>query len=205
MRKSEAKAAARAAGELFYVAEHICPHGHSPTIRYTSTGKCVACCKTEGVRYKAKRTVYSRANSSQVVARVTAWKKANPERVKQLCDAYRERNRDALRLKNLEYHKTHPTPKIDRRIRENNRRSRQHGAGGRYTKHDIEHLFETQGAKCGYCKASLKAGFQIDHIIPIVLGGSSNPSNLQLLCRSCNTSKGGKHPIDFAKARGLLV
>ena len=33
---------------------------------------------------------------------------------------------------------------------------------------------------------------EMDHVIPEFLGGSSDPSNIQLLCRRCNRSKGHK-------------
>jgi 5-methylcytosine-specific restriction endonuclease McrA len=32
----------------------------------------------------------------------------------------------------------------------------------------------------------------VDHIVPRVLGGTDSPDNLQVLCSSCNSSKGGR-------------
>lgn len=33
---------------------------------------------------------------------------------------------------------------------------------------------------------------EVDHIHPVSRGGSDDPANLQVLCKSCNTSKGAK-------------
>lgn len=37
--------------------------------------------------------------------------------------------------------------------------------------------------------------YHIDHIIPLNCGGTNDATNLQLLCNSCNTSKGARHII----------
>lgn len=42
----------------------------------------------------------------------------------------------------------------------------------------------------------------IDHVVPRSRGGSSEPSNLQLACKRCNTAKGAQMP---AHARVVAV
>lgn len=51
-------------------------------------------------------------------------------------------------------------------------------------------LIERDGNKCNMCH-SLEY-LSIDHIIPLSKGGSDDLTNLQILCRSCNSSKGDK-------------
>lgn len=51
-------------------------------------------------------------------------------------------------------------------------------------------IFERDGYKCKECKAV--DNLSIDHIIPVSKFGTDDDSNLQLLCRSCNSSKGAK-------------
>lgn len=77
-------------------------------------------------------------------------------------------------------------------------RAKRANAEGVHTGHDIKALFAHQRGTCPNCQALLiKRGpgkYHVDHIMPIALGGSNWPSNLQLLCPPCNMSKGAKHP-----------
>ena len=43
------------------------------------------------------------------------------------------------------------------------------------------------GGRCRHCGA--QAELQYDHIIPVAMGGSSGPENLQILCGPCNRRK----------------
>jgi len=42
---------------------------------------------------------------------------------------------------------------------------------------------------CSICKTT--KDLTVDHIVPLSAGGSTVISNLQVLCRKCNSSKGG--------------
>jgi 5-methylcytosine-specific restriction protein A len=54
-------------------------------------------------------------------------------------------------------------------------------------------LLRKQRHTCQLCGVnSIVSTIEIDHIIPIALGGTNRFENLQLLCRRCNRSKGSR-------------
>lgn len=54
---------------------------------------------------------------------------------------------------------------------------------------DVKHLVWTRDK--GRCRAcGDRSELQFDHIIPVAMGGSSDPANLQILCGPCNRRKG---------------
>lgn len=55
-------------------------------------------------------------------------------------------------------------------------------------------VISRDGEECARCGTSKK--LTIDHIIPRCLGGTNEISNLQLLCRACNSAKGDRG-IDY--------
>ena len=70
------------------------------------------------------------------------------------------------------------------------RKTRELKNGGTFTVLQWEILIWYTGGKCLDCKKV--TSLTVDHIIPISKGGSSNISNLQPLCRSCNGRKRDK-------------
>lgn len=52
-------------------------------------------------------------------------------------------------------------------------------------------LIERDGYQCKNCDS--QENLSIDHIIPLSRGGSDELSNLRILCKSCNSSKGDRY------------
>ncbi|MBM3980482.1 MAG: HNH endonuclease [Planctomycetes bacterium] len=49
------------------------------------------------------------------------------------------------------------------------------------------------GHRCEYCRAPevvFNFAFEVEHIVPVARGGTAEPNNLALACRSCNAYKG---------------
>lgn len=51
-------------------------------------------------------------------------------------------------------------------------------------------IFDRDGWECRRCGSH--RDLTVDHVVPRVKGGTDDPSNLQTLCGSCNSSKGAR-------------
>lgn len=210
------RAEALAAGLKYYFTGKPCPRGHVDT-RHVGGG-CVPCERErvrlqngksyrENAEYRKKAIADSRDRYAKI--------QADPNRVKVKNDSEKKRYRK--RLSDPEYalearekwrigkrNYTEKYPEATKALTQK-RRSRMLGADGHHKPSDIARIIKQQKHKCAYCRACLKGGYHIDHIMPLALGGSNWPSNLQGLCAPCNLSKGAKHPIDFAQEKGRLL
>lgn len=68
-----------------------------------------------------------------------------------------------------------------------------------------EYLRSRPKARCATPGCSKRKNLHADHILPLSRGGLHCRVNCQLLCRSCNFSKGGQDPIEWANRHGRLL
>lgn len=175
--------------------------------------KCKACTKEYDKEYR-------KLNFEQVKKRNAEWIEKNKEHYKEIRKAYwsnRRKNSEKQRLYDISYReKNKEKMKVvvaiwasknrESKIRsEHKRRVAKRCGTGVISKGIIEKLKLLQKGKCVCCGQPLGEDFQLDHIMPLALGGSNSDENLQLLKGLCNRQKRAKHPIDFMQQRGFLL
>jgi 5-methylcytosine-specific restriction endonuclease McrA len=183
--------AARMAGLGRYFTGSPCKNGHLSE-RFVGNRQCVECGRDRNAKFYAERQDEQRARS---VDYYHANKEARCE--------YGKNNRDKTRQAVAKWTKANPDKK---RAVENARRARQYAAGGTYSASDIAEILNGQRGRCAYCPTVLtRANRHIDHITALACGGTNDRRNLQLLCQPCNSAKGARDPIVFARSTGRLL
>ena len=123
----------------------------------------------------------------------------NKERKQSLCKAWNEKNRDKRReYTRIFQANNHQRVKKSRIASEAKRRS----VDGKFDDCHIQEIGNLQNWLCNNCQCDISSKYHIDHVIPIALGGTSWPENLQLLCPPCNMKKRCKSPSDWDMENG---
>lgn len=136
---------------------------------YSGHGKCITCVRIRQLEWYADNKARNYANSRQ-------FKVGNPERTRELHK--RERNT--------------PTGKARQRVHNLTRKARKKNAEGTFTPADVSAMLLKQKGCCNLCGCSILFKYHIDHIVALVNSGSNWPTNLQLLCPTCNMRKGAR-------------
>ena len=171
------RAIAKALNLSRYSNGKTCQFGHVSE-RFVETGHCVTCSYARREKYRS------------------------PEKAKLYSKRFRERHPEQSAARSAAWKVANPD-KVSAHNR--CRRARKAKAEGVHTAKDVLRLHERQQGRCAGCQVKLRPGYHVDHVVPLSGGGSNGPGNLQLLCRFCNLSKGAKHPIDWARSKGLLL
>lgn len=154
---------------------------------------------------KERASEYSRlhyqANKSRYAERHKAWVDVNQDRKREMDRQWRADNQEAVRSSRDNWKRQN----WGRVLASNrNRRSMQRMAQGTHTADDVQNLLSLQRNRCAHCSNKLTS-CHVDHITPLALGGSNWPSNLQILCPTCNMQKHAKDPIEWKQQCGMLI
>ena len=170
----------------------------------------------EKVRSRQKQ--WREENKDYYIEKMRAWHQNNKDRERQYAIEHQGRKRELERNRKranpsryAEAARNQRAKKPEKyraagRIAAHRRRVRRVGAEGNHTTADVAAIREKQKNRCAICRVDLrKVKAHEDHIIPISKGGSNWPSNIQLLCQTCNCRKSNKLPEQFARECGLLL
>lgn len=216
------RAEALALGAKTYFNGKPCRQGHLAP-RYAKNAQCLECSRVAAREWgqnnreavSRKNKSYYLSNKAQENARSSAYKSANKgkiseynfayyreniEAIKERDRLYNKANRKKIRDWNRAFHASNPLKNAEYHAK---RRARTLEADGFHTAEDIEHIIRAQKGRCAACRK--KRNLTVDHIIPLSKGGSNHPSNLQMLCKSCNSAKHANDPISFMQSRGYLL
>lgn len=185
--------AARAAGERHYSTGQRCKHDHEDK-RFVANGICVGCSVARAKKWLDARPGYEAAYKRDYRKRFPSKHKDANQRYCQRNPEKRRENHRRWREANLEYHRAYWAVYVS------NRRARVAKNGGFYTIDDVKLLREKQNNCCAACGQDGKK-LEVDHIVAVIRGGSNDPSNLQLLCRPCNASKGAREMDEWMASR----
>lgn len=218
------RAEARAKGLKRYFTGKPCCRSHLAE-RVTNNKMCVECHRYYQRGYykknveseKARTRATYKKDPERGIAYQRDYREKNPEKIRDMGRTYYEKNSDKIRTRNQSYYERNSEKlkalclewarlnPLKKRTYSSNRSARKRAAGGAHTDQDILEILKLQRHKCAYCRSGLKDKYHVDHIWPVIRGGTNDRRNLQVLCRPCNLKKHASDPMDFARRLGNLL
>jgi 5-methylcytosine-specific restriction endonuclease McrA len=143
----------------------------------------------DGLHHRCKhcRAEYNKTHKQQAGEYARRWRKAHPEQSRKLNTESRNRCKDTMRAYQLRWLRDHPDMKARQTAR---RRARKQNAEGSFTVQEWRTVKQAQDYRCKHCgRREPEIKLTVDHIVPLAQGGSNYISNIQALCRQCNSGK----------------
>jgi 5-methylcytosine-specific restriction endonuclease McrA len=147
-------------------------------------------------RIAKRKAEYVKANQDKIKSKSKIYREANKQKFaeylklpkrKETAKRWREKNQDKLKENVRRYRERHPGITG---VHSQNHLARAAANGGSFTLEEWQALCELYGNRCLACGESKP--LTVDHVIPRFKGGTNDISNLQPLCRNCNSRKGTK-------------
>lgn len=151
----------------------------------------------DGLSYRCRdcQRVYSAeryaADPGKAKLRATQWAACNPERRREIRDAYDGRNK----LKKTLYMRLWRAANPERAAAGNRLNQHRRRGAGRGDLRALSLITQAARGCCTYCGKS--AELTIDHVKPVIAGGDSCWDNVLPACRTCNSSKNRSEVADW--------
>ena len=147
------------------------------------------CKKCYGEENRERSRRWNRENAERHRASAKKWKSENLEKAKESGRRWRVDNKSRVRRNQKAWLDRNPEVKVDNKTK---RRHRKREAFKEPLPRGwISAQRKRQGGKCSGCaqRFNKRRKATVDHIVPLARGGKHEPTNCQLLCLSCNTTK----------------
>lgn len=148
-------------------------------------------------RICAKHRTYYRRNTDRFAVYYKTYYQNNADKVKSRVTQHYREIPEQHRRRMKAYYQRHPE---QFNVYSERRRARKAQTGGSYTPQEWKSLKAGYGSVCLCCgRGEPDIKLHADHVVPLSKGGRNDISNIQPLCRFCNSSKGTK-TIDYRPA-----
>ena len=121
---------------------------------------------------KEQKRIYFQKNKERLTLNNKSYVQQHLENMREYCRKWKRNNKE----------------KVNENTR--NRRARIRGNGGKLSVSDWMSVLDKYGKACLKCGSTER--IEVDHVIPIALGGRNEKENVQPLCRTCNARKNDK-------------
>lgn len=149
-------------------------------------------------KIKASAAAYREANRDKVKVRRAAYHRANAELITKKVAAWRSANPEKVKVRGILYRAANAER---RKANAHRRRAIKRSLPIVWTPAIQEVMLIVWERRCAYCNSPLDAIWHADHFYPLVLGGGTVPENMLPACPRCNLGKNHSDPLTWIKRR----